>query len=103
VPAYKVSITRVAERDIEECVKYISRDNRAAAGKWLGETLDRIGILEKFPERAPRIPESSAIGRDYRHLVFGNYRIVFRVTGKTVSVMRVIHSARLLQLDERRE
>ena len=103
MPAYKVSITRVAERDIEKCVKFISRDNREAAGKWLGDILDRIGIPEKYPGRAPRIPESSAIGRDYRHLVFGNYRIVYRITGRSVTVMRVVHSARLLQLDERQE
>lgn len=101
MPAYKVSITQGAERDIEECVKYISRDNRATAGKWLDEILTRIGFLEKFPGRAPRIPESSAVGGDYRHLVFGNYRIIFRIKGKTVIVARVIHSARLLELDER--
>ena len=100
MPAYKVSITRAAERDLEECVAFISRDNRAAAGKWLGEILDRIGFLEKFPARAPRIPETSAVGGDYRHLVFGNYRIVFRVKGKTVILVRVIPSARLLLLGE---
>jgi plasmid stabilization system protein ParE len=98
VPAYKISITPAAERDIEECVRHISRDNPDAAGKWLDEIVERIGFLEKFPGRAPRIPESSAIGGDYRHLILGKYRIVFRVKGKTVLIVRLIHSARLLDL-----
>jgi toxin ParE1/3/4 len=103
VPVYSVSITQAAERDIEECVKYISRDNREAAGKWLDEILERIEFLDKYPGRAPVIPESAAIGGDYRHLVHGNYRIVFRIRRKNVVIMRVIHSARLLDLDERKE
>ena len=100
MPAYKVFITPAAERDIEETVRYISRDNPAAAGKRLDEILERIGFLEKFPGRAPRIPESSAIGGDYRHLILGKHRIVFRVKGKTVMIVRVIHSARLLDLGQ---
>ena len=103
MPAYKVSITSAAERDIDESVKYICRDNTAAADKWLREILDRIAFLEKFPARAPRIPEFSAVGEEYRHLVFRNHRIVFRIKGKAVIVMRVVHSARLLELDEHRE
>jgi toxin ParE1/3/4 len=36
------------------------------------------------------------LGTRYRHLIYGNYRTVFRVTGKTVYVLRVVHGARLL-------
>ena len=101
MPAYKISITKSAERDIEECVKYISRDNRAAAGRWLDEILERIGFLEKYHGRAPEIPESFVVGGNHRHLVFGKYRIIFNIKGNKVIIMRVIHSARLLDLDER--
>lgn len=97
---YKVSITAAAARDIEEGARSISRDNPAAAGKWLDDLLGRLGIPEKFPARAPGIPESSAVGGDYRHLVFGKYRIVFRIRAKTVFIVRVVHSARLLDLGE---
>jgi toxin ParE1/3/4 len=103
VPAYKVLLTSAAERDVEECVGHISRDNPDAAGKWLDDLLERMAFLGKFPARAPRIPETSAVGEDYRHLVFGKYRIVFRIKGKTVLIVRVVHSARLLDLAERPE
>ena len=101
MPAYKVSITRAAERDIEDCVKYLALESRQAAGKWLDELLDRIGSLEKYPAKAPRIPESIESGETYRHLVSGKYRIVFRIRGKTVIIIRVVHAARLLDLEER--
>jgi plasmid stabilization system protein ParE len=101
VPAYKVSITQAAERDIEECIKYISMDDPAAAGIWLDEILGRIGSLEKYPARAPRIPESCGHGGDYRHLVLGKYRILFRIKGKNVVIVRAFHAARLLDLNER--
>lgn len=101
MPAYKVSITQAAERDIWECIKYISRDDPAAAGIWLDEILGRIGSLEKYPSRAPRIPESCGPRGYFRHLVMGKYRIVFRIEGKTVFIVRVIHAARLLDLNER--
>lgn len=103
MPAYKVFITSAAERDIDDCVRFISRDNPGAAGKRLDDVLDRIAFLEKTPVRAPRIPESAAVGDDYRHLVLGNHRIVFRVKGKMAFIARVIHSALLLDLGERPE
>ena len=36
------------------------------------------------------------MGTAYRHLVFGDYRTIFRVSGGTVFVLRIVHGARLL-------
>jgi toxin ParE1/3/4 len=36
------------------------------------------------------------MGTHYRHLLYGNYRSVFRIARKTVYVLRVIHGARLM-------
>ena len=49
-----------------------------------------------FPERCPLIPENEILGTRYRHLLYGNYRTVFRIERKTVYLIRVIHGARLL-------
>ena len=35
--------------------------------------------------------------RAYRHLVFGAYRIVFRLDGRFVRVVRVVHGARRVE------
>jgi plasmid stabilization system protein ParE len=44
------------------------------------------------------IPEAAELGVDYREKLFGNYRIIYRVSGDAVIVLRVIHGARLLDL-----
>jgi hypothetical protein len=44
------------------------------------------------------IPEAAELGVDYRHKLFGSYRIIYRVAGGKVIVLRVNHAARLLDL-----
>lgn len=95
---YRVEITSVAESDIQEIFSYISRDNKAAAIKWVEEIERQIDSLENFPLRCPIIPEAQELGEKYRHIIYGNYRTIFRVDGSKVIIMRVIHSARLLDL-----
>lgn len=93
---FRVRITRLAERDIEEAWAFISQDSPEEAEKFISRLEEHIETLERFPERCPLIPENETLGTRYRHLIYGNYRSVFRVAGKTVYVLRVIHGARLL-------
>ena len=93
---YRVRITRAAESDIEEAWSFIAQDSPIDAEKFIGRLEEQIETLETFPNRCPFIPENEILGTRYRHLVYGNYRTVFRVIGKTVYVIRVVHGARLL-------
>ena len=93
---YLVEITKVAERDASSIFAYIARDNRDAAVKWIEEIESQINSLETFPERCSIIPETRELGREYHHLIFGNYRTIFRIQGSKVIIMRVVHGARLL-------
>lgn len=95
---YQVEITKIAESDIEEIFEYILRDNKRAAIKWVKEIGRQIYTLENFPMRCSIIPEVQKSGGKYRHLIYGNYRTIFRIEGSKVIIMRVIHSARLLDL-----
>ena len=67
---YKILLTWLAQNDLAEIYDYISADS----------------------------PENALLGTGYRHLVQGNYRIIFRIQGDSGLIMRVIHGARLLQL-----
>lgn len=96
---YLVEITKVAERDASSIFAYIARNNPSAAVKWIEEIERQIDSLETFPERCPIIPETKELGRQYHHLIFGNYRTIFRVQGSKVIIMRVVHGARLLNLE----
>ena len=93
---FRVRITRAAERDIEETWSFIADDSPEEANKFVRRLEEQIHTLETFPERCPLIPENEILGTHYRHLLYGNYRSVFRIARKTVYVLRVIHGARLL-------
>ena len=93
---FRVRITRAAERDIEETWNFIADDSAEEADKLLRRLEEQIETLERFPERCPLIPENEILGTRYRHLLYANYRTVFRIARNTVYVIRVIHSARLL-------
>jgi plasmid stabilization system protein ParE len=98
VRKYRVEITRTAELDIKEIFHYIAADSASAAKNWAIEIERQIDTLERLPLRCPVIPESRELGKEYRHIIYGNYRTVFRIDGARVVIMRVIHSARLLSL-----
>jgi plasmid stabilization system protein ParE len=97
VPAtFRVEITPVAEGDIAEICDYISQDSPANAASFLAALEEQVGTLEQFPERCPRIAENEILGTAYRHLLHGPYRTIFRITGRKVIILRVVHGARLL-------
>jgi toxin ParE1/3/4 len=100
VRKFQVEITAVAESDITSIFEYISQDNPNAASKWIEEIERQIDSLENFPLRCPVIPEAKELGQEYRHLIHGNYSTIFRIRDSKVIIMRVIHSARLLDLEK---
>jgi plasmid stabilization system protein ParE len=93
---FRVSIARAAENDIEEAWSFIAQDSPEAADSFIGRIEKQIETLEIFPDRCPLIPENEILGTRYRHMIYGDYRTVFRVARRTVYVLRVIHGARLL-------
>ncbi|TAL24194.1 MAG: type II toxin-antitoxin system RelE/ParE family toxin [Nitrospirae bacterium] len=95
---HKVEITRIAEADIQYIFDYISTDSKTAAIRLVDEIERQIETLETSPMRCAVIPESHELGGKYRHLIYGNYRTIFRIDGARVIIMRVIHGARLLDM-----
>jgi len=93
---FRVEITPVAEADIAEIWDYIAQDSPDKATAFTLALEEQIASLEEFPERCPRIAENEILGTSYRHLDHGPYRTIFRVSGATVVILRVIHGARLL-------
>lgn len=92
----RVRIARTAELDLEEIWGFIAADSQDEADKFILRLEAQIDTLDRFPERCSLIPENELLGTHYRHLLLGNYRLIYRIAGKTVFVMRVIHGARLL-------
>ena len=93
---FRVEITPAAEADIAEIWDYIAQDSPGNAAAFILALEEQIASLEQHPERCARIPENEVLGTAYRHLIHGSYRTVFRISGPTVVILRVIHGARLL-------
>jgi len=98
MPKPRVEITKTAESDLGEIFHYIAADNEAAANRLVIEIERQIDSLERYPSRCPVIPESTDFGKEYRHIIYGQYRTVFRIDGSRVLILRILHSARLLSL-----
>ena len=93
---FRVEITDQAKADIADVWDYIAQDSPANASAWVLGIEKQVALLSHSPERCPRIPENEMLGTSYRHIIYGPYRVVFRVTGSQVTILRVIHGARLL-------
>ena len=95
---YCVEITPAAERDVEDIWTYIADESPGNATAFIERLEEQIVTLEHVPERCPLIPENELLGTSYRYLLSGAYRTIFRIAGKTVYILRIIHGARLLDL-----
>jgi len=93
---FRVDITEAAEADVAEIWGYIAQDKPDAATAFVLRLEEQIGTLERFPERAPLVPENELLGTAYRHLLHGNYRTIFKIAGSRVIILRVLHGTRLL-------
>jgi toxin ParE1/3/4 len=96
---FRIEITPTAEADIEDIWSYIAEDSSGAATAFILALEEQIATLESFPERYPLISENEILGTRYRHLIHGNYRTIYKISGKSVIVLRVIHGARLLEMN----
>ena len=93
---YAVSFTQTAISDLEEIWTFIAEDDVEQATKFILKLEGQVSSLERFPERCPLIAENELMNTRYRHLVWADYRTIFRISGRAVYIMRIIHGARLL-------
>ncbi|MBI3735530.1 type II toxin-antitoxin system RelE/ParE family toxin [Candidatus Sumerlaeota bacterium] len=91
-----MKIVARAEKDLEEIWDYIARDNIRRAERFVQKIEREIRTLELHPARCARVRENQILGTDYRQLLLGNYRLIFRMEASCVLVLRIVHVARLL-------
>ena len=95
---YKVNLTQLAQKDLEQFYYYIAADSMNTATNFVLELEKKIYSLDTFPERNPLIAENEFFATDYRHLIYKKYRIIYRISEKAVFILRVIHGAMLLEI-----
>jgi toxin ParE1/3/4 len=94
----KVRWAPLAIDRVAEIAANIAEDNPIAAEKWIRDTFARVGQLERFPKSAGQIPETPR--QDIRALVWGNYRIIYRIEVHQVSILTVRHTKQILPLED---
>jgi plasmid stabilization system protein ParE len=95
---YNIYITQSAEEDIEQIWQYIAGDSQERAAEFVVKIEEKMQTLRRFPRRCPIISESEYLGIEYRYILIGDYRIIFRIEKQAVFLMRVVHGARLFKL-----
>ena len=85
--------TEQALDDVEAVRSLIARDSERYADLTAERIVHCVERLRMFPGSGRIVPE---IGReDLREILLGAYRIVYRLEGERVTVMTVVHGARL--------
>jgi plasmid stabilization system protein ParE len=81
-----------------EIAEYIARDKPDAAEKWINSVFSKVEQLESSPEIGRIVPE---IRNDqFRELIYGNYRIVYRNEQEQISILKIRHGKQILPIDE---
>ena len=83
---------------VTEIAQYIARDSPNAAQKWVESTFQTVERLKKFPKSGRTVPEIML--DDFREIIHGNYRIIYRVERNQVSILTVRHGKQILPVDE---
>ena len=95
----KIIWTDLAISRLSEIHHYISLDSPFEADKWMGKLLNYSKRLEAFPESGRIVPEINE-RKDLRELLFGNYRIVYKIENKNVFVLTIRHVKQILPVEE---
>ena len=81
-----------------EIVEYIAQDKPSAAEKWVNTVFSKVEQLKSAPEIGRIVPEIN--NRQFRELIYGNYRIIYRIEKKQISILTIRHGKQILPMNE---
>jgi plasmid stabilization system protein ParE len=90
----KITWSPLAIDRVAEIAKYISQDSPNSAQKWVESTFSVVERLEQFPKSGRIVPE--IMQDNFREIIHGNYRIVYRLQRESISILTVRHGRQLL-------
>lgn len=81
-----------------EIAGYIALDKPSAADKWITTVFSKAAQLASSPETGRIVPEIE--NDQFRELIYGNYRIIYRIEKKQVSILTIRHGKQILPIEE---
>ena len=80
---------------------YVAAERPEAAAKWLAGLMDQVERLPRFPRKGRMVPE---VGRSaMREVIYGRYRIIYRLDPKQIFIITVRHQRRRFAVDDLEE
>ena len=86
-----------AVEDVEAIRSYVARDSEQYANLLVERIVAAVDRLAAFPRSGRVVPEVG--DQSLREVVYGTYRIVYRLKPEVVEIVTVFHAARLLRLE----
>jgi toxin ParE1/3/4 len=86
----KLEWSPIALEQAEEALDYIGDDRPEAAVRWLDGLFERVARLAEFPHQGRVVPEARR--EDLRELIYGSYRVIYRVREDAIAVILVRHT-----------
>ena len=86
----RVTLSPLAERDLEAIGDYIAEDNPSRALSFIAELRTQSATIAKAPQAYRARPE---LGEGLRSCAHGNYVIFFTAAKARLTIVRVLHGA----------
>lgn len=94
----KITWSPISKQRLNDIADYISLDKPEAARKWLIKVFQEVEKLALFPKSGRKVPEINR--EDIREIIFGNYRIIYKIESEEIIIVSVRHGKQLLYKDE---
>ena len=94
----KIVWSPLAVDRVSEIASYIAQDKPSAAEKWINTVFSKVEQLKSSPEIGRIVPEIR--NKQFRELIYGNYRIIYRVEKKQISILTIRHGKQILPIKE---
>jgi len=94
----KIVWSPLAVERASEIVDYITQDKPSAADKWIHTVFLKVEKLRSNPDIGRIVREINE--HHFRELIYGNYRIIYRIETKQISILTIRHGKQILPIEE---
>ena len=94
----KIVWSPLAVDGASEIAGYIAQDKPSSAEKWINTVFSKVEQPRSSPEIGRIVPEIS--NKQFRELIYGNYRIIYRIEKKQMSILTIRHGKQILPIQE---
>src|SRR6056297_3316390 len=94
----KIEWSPLSIQRANEIAEYIALDSLEESNKWRQDLINRVEQLTEFPKSGRVVPELNDILT--RELIFGNYRIIYRISENKIFILTIRHIRQILSEDD---